>query len=301
MNWLKNKKTVVVHNGNFHPDDVFCVALLSVVYDGNIKVLRTRDENLFSKADYILDVGGEYNPDKNRFDHHQPGGAGIRDNKIPYSTFGVLWKKYGEKVCGSKEVADILDKKLVQVVDADDNGFDLYKTEFDNVYPFMLTEIIYAMRPTWKEDHLEIDKIFLKAVDFARDVLLRQIKIVGDGLEITKTIQDVYKNSPDKRLIVIDDAKISRYDIWDALQNFPEPLFIVYKGDESWAAVAMKKGRNDSSNRKDFPVSWRGLRDGELAKVSGIKDAIFCHIGLFLSVAKSKEGAVGMAKIAINN
>ena len=58
---------------------------------------------------------------------------------------------------------------------------------------------------------------------------------------------------------------------------------------------------NDSENRKDFPTFWGGLRDGELAKVSGIKDAVFCHTGLFLSVAKSKEGAIEMAKIAINS
>ena len=61
MPFLKNKKTVVVHNGNFHPDDVFCVALLSILYDGGIKVTRTRDESVISKADYVMDVGGENN------------------------------------------------------------------------------------------------------------------------------------------------------------------------------------------------------------------------------------------------
>ncbi|MEI6190857.1 MAG: MYG1 family protein [bacterium] len=301
MPFLKSKKLIVVHNGNFHPDDVFCVALLSIIHNGGIKVIRTRDEGIISKADYVMDVGGEYNPDKDRFDHHQPGGAGMRDNKIFYSAFGILWKKYGEKACGSKEVADTLDKKLVQVIDADDNGFNLYKTDIENVYPFMLTDLIYSMRPTWKESHLEIDKIFLKAVDFAKEILLRQIKIAKDGIEVTKVIQDLYKNSSDKRLIIVEDPKVSRYDIWDALEDFSEPLFIIYEGEGSWAAVAMRKSRSDSANRKDFPKNWAGLRDGELAKVSGVEDAIFCHNGLFLSVARSKEGAIKMANIAINS
>jgi len=301
MSFLKSKKIVAVHDGNFHPDDVFCVALLSILYGNSIEVIRTRDREKYSKSDFVLDVGGEYDPANNRFDHHQPGGAGLRDNKIPYSTFGLLWKKYGEEFCKSKEIADILDSKLVQVIDADDNGFNLYKTVIDNIHPFMLTDIIYSMRPTGKESHLEIDEAFFKAVDFAKEILLRQIKIIGDSIEINKIIQDIYKNSSDKRLVVTDDVKISRYDIWDALEGFPEPLFIVYKGDESFAAVAMRKGKNDFGNRKDFPAGWGGLRDGELAKVSGVKDAIFCHIGLFLSVARSKEGAIEMAKVALNS
>jgi uncharacterized UPF0160 family protein len=301
MDWLKNKKLVVVHNGNFHPDDVFCVALLSIVYKGLIKVVRTRDESIFSQADYVMDVGGEYDPANNRFDHHQPGGAGMRDNKISYSAFGILWKKYGDNVCGSKEVADILDKKLVQVIDADDNGFNLYKTEIDNVFPFALTDVIYSMRPTWKENSLETDKIFLKAVDFAKEILLRQIKITKDEMEVTKIVQDLYKNTSDKRLIIVDNPKVSRYDLWRALQDFPEPLFVVYEGEESWAVVAMRKSRNDFKNRKDFPESWAGLRDSELAKASGVEDSIFCHNSLFLSVARSKEGAIKMANIAINS
>ena len=124
------------------------MALLSVLYNKKIKVIRTREKKILAKADFVLDVGGEYNPDKDRFDHHQQGGAGKRDNKISYSTFGLLWKKYGEEVCGSKEIADVLDKKLVQVIDADDNGFNLYQTTVEGVYPFLLTDVIYSMRPT---------------------------------------------------------------------------------------------------------------------------------------------------------
>ena len=88
MWWSKNKKTVAVHDGNFHPDDVFAVATLSILLDGKIGVIRTRDEGEINKADYVLDVGHIYDPAKNRFDHHQEGGAGFRNG-----SFGVL-------VCG---------------------------------------------------------------------------------------------------------------------------------------------------------------------------------------------------------
>lgn len=301
MWWLKSKKIVVVHDGNFHPDDVFCVALLSILNKGNIKVIRTRDEKVCFKADYVLDVGGEYDSAKDRFDHHQSGGAGLRENKIPYSTFGLLWKKYGREVCQSKEIADIIDKKLVQTIDADDNGFNLYQTVIDGVMPFTLNDIIYSVRPNWKEGLSKTDSYFTKAVSLAKEIILREIKVAEDKLEIVKIIRSCYDKSSDKRLIIIDEPKVSRYDIWDALQDFPEPLFIIYEGKESFAVVAMRKSTNDYRNRKDFPQGWGGLRDGELAKITGVSDAVFCHIGLFLAVAKSKEGAIKLAQIALNS
>jgi len=54
-------------------------------------------------------------------------------------------------------------------------------------------------------------------------------------------------------------------------------------------------------NRKNFPKPWAGLRDEELANVSGVRDAVFCHRGLFLAVAQSKEGAVKLAQIAVES
>jgi uncharacterized UPF0160 family protein len=41
------------------------------------------------------------------------------------------------------------------------------------------------------------------------------------------------------------------------------------------------------------------LKDEELQKISGVSDATFCHRGLFLAGAKSKEGAIKLAEIAL--
>jgi len=54
-------------------------------------------------------------------------------------------------------------------------------------------------------------------------------------------------------------------------------------------------------NRKNFPKLWAGLRDEELQNVTGVPDAIFCHRGLFLAIAKSKEGAIKLAQIAVES
>ncbi len=301
MIWPKNKKNIAVHSGNFHPDDVFSVACLSVLYKGNIKIIRTREHKVYSKADFIIDVGLEYSPAENKFDHHQTGGAGIRPNGISYSSFGLLWKKYGEEICGSKEIADIIDTKLVTIIDADDDGFNLCQPVLNKVYPLTMTDIIYTMQPTWKETFVKVDNAFLGAVDFAKGIIERQIKLAKDKLEINKIIQNYYKNTLDKRLIVVDSPKVSRHDVWDALQDFPEPLFIVYGSNDDWSVVAMKKEINSFANRKNFPVEWKGLRDDKLVEVTGVSDAIFCLNDLFLVGTKSKEGAIKLAKLALQN
>jgi len=301
MTWFKSKKTVAVHDSNFHPDDVFAVALLSVLYDSKIKVNRTRDEKIIASADFVLDVGCVYDPEKNRFDHHQAGGAGLRANKIAYSSFGLLWKKYGAQVCESEEAANILEKRLVEVVDADDCGFKLSQPTLADRSPFLITDFVYSLRPTWKERGADINKFFFRAVDFAKNILKREIEVTRDQLEIAKIIKEYYLKSLDKRLVIIDSPKVSRYEIWNALQDFPEPLFAVYGSEGDWAVVAMRKEKDSFNSRKLFPANWSGLRDDELVNVTGVIDAVFCLNTPFLVGAKSKEGAIKLAKLALEN
>ena len=63
----------------------------------------------------------------------------------------------------------------------------------------------------------------------------------------------------------------------------------------------MHKARYSFENRKDLPAAWAGLRDVDLQAVTGVDDAIFCHNGRFLIVAKTLEGARALAKLALDN
>jgi len=83
--------TIVTHDGNFHADDVFSIAALKIIFP-SFNLTRTRDAKVISQADIVIDVGNEYDPDKGRFDHHQRGGAGARENGIPFSSFGLIWQ-----------------------------------------------------------------------------------------------------------------------------------------------------------------------------------------------------------------
>ena len=305
MNYLKNFimkitkiKKLITHNGSFHADDIFACAALCLMLKKKgeeFEIIRTRDEEIIKNGDYVFDVGGIYDEKINRFDHHQREGAGARENGIPYSSFGLVWKKFGEIIMESKQGAELIEERVVAPIDAFDNGFDLVENKYE-ITPYYIQHFFLSMRPTWKEKEKSDDEMFLKCVAIAKEVLKREIIQTQDFLLAQEAVVSIYKNTQDKRVIVLDWHYPSEY----VLNNFPEPLFEVYpRTDNLWAVRAIRKNPKTFINRKDLPKCWAGLRDEDLVKVSSVTDAVFCHRGLFLAVAKSKEGAVKLAELAL--
>jgi len=66
-----------------------------------------------------------------------------------------------------------------------------------------------------------------------------------------------------------------------------------------WRAQCMITEKSPFDHRKPLPKAWGGLKKEELQALTGVPDATFCHIGLFICGAKSKEGAIALAKKAI--
>jgi len=299
---MENKNSVkklITHNGSFHTDDIFACATLCLMLEKkseNFEIIRTRDEEIIKAGDYVFDVGGVYDEAKNKFDHHQPGGAGKRENGIEYSSFGLIWKKFGLELAGSSESVKLIEKRLVSPVDAHDNGFDLVEKKYE-IFPYLIQDFFRVMRPTWRETDSEINQMFLESVLMAKKILLREIIHAQDTILSNQSIISIYNDTEDKRTIVFDKD----YPSSEILNTLPEVLFIIYprESDNFWGVKTIRKDSKGFKNRKDFPKSWGGLRDEELQKVSGVEDAIFCHRGLFLAVAKSKESAIALAKKAL--
>ncbi|MSR73150.1 MYG1 family protein [Candidatus Parcubacteria bacterium] len=291
---------IVTHNGDFHSDDIFAVAVLSLAFEkeAQIEIVRTRDASQFASADFLVDIGGINDVEKNRFDHHQAGGAGARENGIPFASAGLVWKKYGELVCGSLEIAKMIDEKLVTHIDANDNGVNIYSPVFPNILPYTIQDLVHIFRPTWKEDLLSVDKTFLEMVAMAKKIITREIVVLTNLKEAEDLVGKEYELTEDKRLIIFSQ----KYP-WYGLMKHPEPLFVIYQDgvNDLWRLKAISDGSQVFKNRKDLPASWAGKRDKELADTTGVPDALFCHNKLFLAVAKSKEGALALAKIALEN
>jgi uncharacterized UPF0160 family protein len=203
MSLFSRRKIVITHNGSFHPDDFFAVATLLIKF-GKLKVIRTRDENRFKSADFLVDVGSIYNPKDNRFDHHQKFGAGVRENGTPYASFGLVWKEYGESICNDKDVSKLIENRLVSYIDSLDNGVGELKEIVKDVLPYTIGMAIVAFNKTWKDRSDNYDN-FIKAVNFAEGFLRREIVKTKDEVLGMNLVRSAYEKSEDKRLIFMDE------------------------------------------------------------------------------------------------
>ena len=286
-----NDKTIATHSGNFHADDVFSIAALKSIFS-SFKLIRTRDVELIGKADIVIDVGGEYDPDAGRFDHHQRGGAGERDNGIPYSSFGLVWQKYGLEICeGNQEVANAVDTGLVSTIDAIDCG------HVEGVSKgISLSQTISMFNPTWQEES-DFDACFDEAVDFASRVLARFIASANGGISAKSIVANAIDNAEDPRVIVLE-----KYTPWKTTVHAlsKEALYMIYPSESGqWRIQAVPVELGSFEDKKSLPKSWAGLSGEALKKVTGIDDAMFCHNGLFIAGAESFESTMKMASMAL--
>ena len=286
-----NDITIATHNGNFHADDVFSIAALKHVFPA-FNLIRTRDLDLIAKADLVIDVGGEYDAEAGRFDHHQRGGAGARENGIPYSSFGLIWQKYGVEICqGNEEVANSVDAGLVSTIDAIDCG------HVEGVAQgISLSQTISMFNPTWQEDS-HFDTCFDEAVDFAARVLTRFIASAAGGISARSIVAEAIEKAKDPRVIVLE-----KYTPWKrtvhALSD--QALYMVYPSDSGqWRIQTVPVEPGSFEDRKSLPQPWAGLSNQALQEATGIEDAMFCHNGLFIAGAESFESTMKMAAIAL--
>lgn len=287
---------VATHSGSFHADDVFALATLRLAF-GVIGIIRTRDPEELAACDLRVDVGRKYDPSTGDFDHHQ-GDAGARPNGIKYASFGLVWKAFGAQVCESQEIADELDLTLVAPVDAGDNGQELCDNNFEGTSPYQLGRLISGFGSQWDDEDREASEQagFRDALMLADGVIRREIAAAQARARATELVRGAIRTAEDPRIIELD-----RGLPWKAvvMNEAPEALVVIYPRENDWGVQAVPADHGSFDNRKDLPEPWAGLEGPELEAASGVDGAVFCHIGRFMAVAKTREGALQMARLAV--
>ena len=295
-------KRMAVHNGIFHADDVFGVALMQSIYN-DLEIIRTRDEELLKTCDIVSDVGN------GKYDHHHVDKI-RRENGIPYCGFGLLWRDFSISYINAKfpeltdlkeqqEVAEKVDTIFIQQIDAQDNGVDVMTSQV----PIMtLCDIIDTFIPTGAGE-AEIEKGFFDAVEFAKTILYKKTKKFVDSYENYRMIKnELEKQNVQESHILVLEKLVPWKDTVLELDTNEDVLYVVYQDvTGSWCTQTVPKEANSFANRKNLPKTWGGLNNDELSKLIGIENCTFCHPALFICGNKTKEGAISMAKIAVEN
>ena len=288
----KEKITVGVHDGQFHADDVLCVVMLMYKYGKeNVNIIRSRNLEILSTCDYILDVGGkdQISEDKVFLDHHQKEST-FYENGVKMAACGKLANYL---FSDDKTLLEGMKKDFLYAIEMADNGqkldINIKKSDF---------EFIAKFNPTWFEDKNMYDIYFKQAVETTLPVFEHTLeKIKARELAI-----DIFEDS------------FKKYDKNDRIlflkQYIPWESFVVDKNKEgaNIAAVCFKDSNNNYSvwsvppEKDEFcpprlPKEWATLRDEELQKVSGIKSAIFCFGPRCFFQCSDKKDALKVALI----
>ena len=126
-------------SGHFHADEALAVYLLRLLPAYNpSNLVRTRDPALLSTCHTVVDVGGEYAPETNRYDHHQRTfDATFPSHATKLSSAGLIYLHFGKAIIAqrlslpeSDSDVGLLHEKLyddyVEALDANDNGISVY-------------------------------------------------------------------------------------------------------------------------------------------------------------------------------
>ena len=73
MEVVKKPKVVIgTHDGKFHCDEALACGILRLLPEyKHAQICRSRDPQTLQKCDIVVDVGGIYDPQTHRYDHHQ--------------------------------------------------------------------------------------------------------------------------------------------------------------------------------------------------------------------------------------
>lgn len=270
------------HDGTFHADEVTALALLVLFKKLDPKkIIRTRDLEVLKECEYVCDVGGIYDPEIKRFDHHQVSYQG------PLSSAGMILKYLHEtKVISTKEY-HFFNNSLVKGVDAFDNGkvtTNLGYCSFSNIISNFLPVRHQATRQ-------EMNQAFMGAAEFTIGHLTRLYERYNYNLSCKDIVEESMKKYTD---CLMFDLSIPWMESFFELKGVGHPaLFIIMPSGDHWKLRGIPPSYDEKIKvRHALPKKWEGLLEEELQKVTGIKGAIFCHKGRFISVWKTKEDAL---------
>lgn len=297
------KTKLFTHDRTVHADDVLAAAILRICF-GQVQVIRTRDpailrEEMGKEGNFFLDLGGRYDPARRLFDHHQPEGAGYRNaahREWPYATAGLVWRHYGARAVRTlhpsldddavAEVVRHLDETVLKYIDAVDCGVRL-KTSGPS-----LSAIIGSFNSAWYEREQEV---FPLVLDLAQVILSNFVKRFA-GKVMARDLVRQASTVMDGRVLMLQGCHP-----WGSVvsEEMPSVLIVVYpvEGAQQWQ---LRCASNiDMSPRIHLPASWAGRERDELAQVSGVEMAAFCHRSRHLAGAVTQDAALSMAQSAI--
>lgn len=314
---------IVTHDGPFHLDDVLGCHILATIHKSH-ELVRTREDALFSDADFLVDVGGVYDPERRRYDHHQRGFDETYSEKyrVLMSSSGMVFKhhirEYLEAIGvrlgeSERELAiEQLYRDYFLYVDAHDNGYDV--ADRMEYIPRELADVVRTMIPITpvgscceaapEEQAEETMRAFTEAMKVVGDDLQREIQWVVRGwLPTLPIVEKAFQENKGERYIVIKRHCYFGSFIPELNRKYGRSvLFVIYQLKPGFfKIVAASKEHARFKSVLPLKEPWRGKRGEDLSRAVGIGGCIFVHHSGFCGAHQTLEGAIHMVEETVKD
>lgn len=311
------------HGGVFHCDEILaCYMLKKLPQFKNGDIVRSRDDSVLNECDIVVDVGGVYDPSTQHYDHHQRSFNEtmntIRPEKpfhIRLSSAGLIYCHFGYEVISSiistnnkdmlENIYDQVYKNFIQEIDGIDNGIPMYDGEPKYKISTSLSARVKHLNIQWNsmdENETErfyqaydlVGKEFEEVVNYYSQVWWPAYSIVSEA------ILNRYKVHTSGEIIELSASGCPwshhLFELENKLGLEASIKYVIFRGDrDNWRVQCVPLTVENYICRIFLLEEWRGLRDEELSKVSGIDGCIFVHSTGFIGGNKTRNGALEMA------
>ncbi len=297
---------IATHNGTCHADDVFACTTIKLYQElcgKKVIIVRTKDPEIIVIADSVVDTGKVYDPEKNRFDHHQEGGAGKREHSgTSFAAFGLVWEKFGELITekyltgkgysgfDAGKIASSVSFFLVEEIDAYDTGGNVSQGfKFGELFAFLRPTFLEREMKTAKQD----DSVFKELAEMSELILKR---CIAQTICTMKIIDRVMGAERIGDAVLVLDFAVRMSEVSDILRtNFSFFQTVIINQNPKNGGVWTVNIPRYSSVK--FPKDWLGKSGEEFAKACGFADVSFCHPEGFTLSCGSKETAIALAQM----
>lgn len=267
----------ITHGNPFHADDVFSEALIEL-YAEKQKLNIKRLFRTFKVPDdfqgIVFDIG------KGEFDHHQEVET-RENNKIPYASFGKLWRLLGKEFFdfNIEESFETIDSKIVCPIDLADN-FGQQKAP--NSLSYMIS--------SFNEVNEKGSKNFFIAVNIAKQLLFQVIKSQNQRNEKEQIILSLVNQHKDDDYLVLKE-----FIPWGKSLINTNIKFVIFPSNRGGYNINLVYN-DEGSYKIPLPEGWIENPPEDL-------NITFIHKTGFLIAVKDKDSAINTVKhiLSIHN
>ncbi|XP_003702745.2 MYG1 exonuclease [Megachile rotundata] len=314
------------HDGCFHCDEALaCFMLKTLPQYKDAVIVRSRDKSILDTCDIVIDVGGEYNPSKHRYDHHmrdfkeslstvvkKPG----YNSDIKLSSAGLIYCHFGHEIIKhlipqlSNNDVEAVFKQIyntfIKEIDGIDNGIPMFKEE--PVYGIVtdLSSRVQFLNVPWNDKTRTSDEQFPKAVELTGQEFLQHLNYAAHvWLPAKIIVQDAiakrFEVDPSGEIIELSQPVPWSEHLFELEKEMNvEPLlkYMIFKESNYRIRCVPVKPKSFVA-RLFLPEAWAGLRNEALETACGVPGAEFVHTIRFTGGHNTREGALMMARKAL--